>query len=66
MKQSKIVTLLIGGVIGAALGVLIAFFFHKQVQQNDNQLTITPRQGVKVGMGFVNLIRSIFDLGKLN
>jgi len=66
MKQSKIVTLIIGGVIGAALGVLIAFFFHKQIQQNNNRLKITPRQGVKVGMGLVNLVRSIFDMGRGN
>lgn len=63
MKPSKIVTLVLGGVIGAAIGVLAAFFFQKRIERIDHALKITPRQGLKVGTSLVNLIRSIFDIG---
>lgn len=64
MKPSKIVTLVIGGVVGAALGVLTAFFFQKRLERADQSLKITPRQGLKVGTNLVNLIRSLFDIGR--
>ena len=64
MKPSKIITLIVGGIIGAALGVLTAFFFQKQLQRNEAHLKITAGQGIKVGTSLIHLLRTIFDIGR--
>lgn len=64
MKSSKVITLVVGGVVGAALGVFTAFFLQKQLEKNSEPFKLTSGKGAKVGMGVLNLIRSIFELGR--
>lgn len=64
MKRSGIITLVVGGVVGAALGVFAAFMIQRQLQQSGNKLKITPGQGLNVGKSIVSLFRAIFDLGR--
>jgi hypothetical protein len=64
MSKSKTIYLVVGGFIGALLGVLTALIINKQVADLKEPLKLSPGQGVKVGMGVVNLLRSIFEIGK--
>lgn len=66
MKKSGIITLVVGGVVGAALGVFAAFLIQRQMKQPDSKFKITPGQGLNVGKGLVALFRAIFDLGRVS
>jgi len=53
-----------GGVAGAAVGVVISFLFQKRVQKSGQPLKFSPGQGIKVGAGFFNFLRALFDIGR--
>ncbi len=59
----KLQTLVIGGVLGALIGVGAAFLMAKRAEQKGTTLSITPGNGVKLGMLVAGLLRSVFSLG---
>ena len=59
----KLQTLVIGGVLGALIGVGAAFLMTKRAEQNGTTLSITPGKGVKLGMLVAGLLRSVLSLG---
>lgn len=60
----KLQTLLIGGVIGAIVGVGAAFLLTKRAEQRGMKLAITPGKGVQLGVMLAGLLRSILSLGE--
>ncbi len=60
----KLKTLLIGGAIGALVGVGAAFLLTKRAEQQGKQLAITPGKGVQLGVMLAGLMRSILSLGE--
>jgi hypothetical protein len=56
--------LLIGGVIGALVGVGAAFLLTKRAEQKGQSLTMTPAKGVQLGVMVAGLLRSILSLGE--
>jgi hypothetical protein len=60
----KIQTLLIGGVLGALVGVGAAFLLTKRAEQKGTQLAVTPAKGVQLGVMIAGLLRSILTLGE--
>ncbi len=64
MKQNKALPIIIGGFLGAIMGVIAAFLFLRQTEKTETGSRITASQGVKAGMGILNLLRMISDLGK--
>jgi hypothetical protein len=60
----KLRTLLIGGTIGALVGVAAAFLLTKRAEQNGGSLAMTPGKGVKLGVLVAGLLRSILSLGE--
>jgi nitrate reductase gamma subunit len=56
-------TLVIGGVLGALVGVGAAFLLTKRAEQKGEKLSMTTGQGVKLGMLLAGLMRSILTLG---
>jgi hypothetical protein len=60
----KLTTLLIGGTIGALVGVAAAFLLTKRAEQNGRSLAMTPGKGVKLGVLVAGLLRSILSLGE--
>ncbi len=60
----KLKTLLIGGVVGALVGVGAAFLLTKRAEQKGTQLSITPGKGVQLGVMVAGLMRSILTLGE--
>lgn len=60
----KLKTLLIGGAIGALVGVGAAFLLTKRAEQKGQWLAITPAKGVQLGVLLAGLMRSILSLGE--
>jgi hypothetical protein len=60
----KIRTLVIGGVVGALVGIGAAFLLTRNAEQKGTQLAITPGKGVRLGVLLAGLLRSIVSLGE--
>ncbi len=60
----KFKTPLIGGAVGALVGVGAAFLLTKRAEQKGTQLAITPVKGVQLGVMVAGLMRSILSLGE--
>ena len=60
----KLKTLLIGGALGALVGVSAAFLLVKRAEQRGQSLAITPVKGVQLGVMLAGLMRSILSLGE--
>ena len=56
--------LLIGGSIGALVGVGAAFLLTKRAEQKGQSLAITPVKGVQLGVMLAGLLSSILSLGE--
>ncbi|KAF0107527.1 MAG: hypothetical protein FD146_1561 [Anaerolineaceae bacterium] len=59
----KTKTLVIGGVIGALVGVGGAFLLVRRAEQQGKPLAISTGKGVQLGMLIAGLLRSILSLG---
>jgi len=55
-------TLVIGGVLGALVGLGAAFLLTRRAEQKGTRLAITPTKGVKLGVMIAGLLRSILSL----
>jgi nitrate reductase gamma subunit len=60
----KIQALVIGGVLGALVGVGAAFLLTRRAEQKGTQLAVTPRKGMQLGVLLAGLLRSIVSLGE--
>ncbi len=60
----KLQTLVIGGVLGALVGVGAAFLLTKRAEQSGTKLALTPGKGVQLGVMLAGLLRSILSLGE--
>lgn len=60
----KVKTMMIGGLLGALVGVGAAFLLTKRAEQSGTPLSITPRKGVQLGVMLAGLLRSILTLGE--
>lgn len=58
----KTITLVIGGAAGLITGVAAAFILIKRREQDDGTpLKFSSKEGAKIGVGVVNLLRSIAE-----
>ena len=60
----KYKTILIGGSIGALVGMGAAYLLTKRAEQKGQTLAITPVKGVQLGVMLAGLLRSILSLGE--
>lgn len=58
----KIQAMVIGGVLGALVGVGGALLLIRRADQKGTTLAITPRKGVQLGVMLAGLLRSILSL----
>lgn len=56
-------TIMIGAVLGACVGVAAAYIYIQNLK-DDQQPSITPGDGVKLGVLVFGLLRSIASLGE--
>lgn len=59
----KAQTLVIGGVLGALIGIGAALLLTKRAEQKGTKLAMTPVKGVQLGVMLAGLLRSILSLG---
>jgi hypothetical protein len=52
-------TLIIGGLIGAIIGVISAVLIVKEVEENEDSTAISPAKGMRLGMLVMNFLRQI-------
>ena len=65
MNQSvKTVTLLIGTLLGAALGFKIASTFIEESENDDNKLPITATQGLQLGLTALGMLKQVNGISK--
>jgi len=60
---SRTTTLLAGAVIGAIAGIVAAGLVHRRAQKNERDSTLTPSEGIKIGLLVFGLLRTIASLG---
>lgn len=60
----KVQALVVGGVLGALVGVGAAFLLTKRAEQKGAPLAITPGKGVQLGVMIAGLLRSVLSLGE--
>ena len=55
-------TIILGGLIGAIVGVVAAVMLVRQVEEDDNQHSLTVGKGVQIGMLVLGLLRQITQI----
>jgi hypothetical protein len=60
----KTQALVVGGVMGALVGLGAAYLLTKRADQKGTPLAITPGKGVQLGVLLAGLLRSILSLGE--
>jgi len=59
----KMKSIVVGGVLGALVGVGAALLLTKRAEQKGTKLAMTPVKGVQLGVMLAGLLRSILSLG---
>ncbi len=62
-KNWKSTTIIIGAVIGAAVGALSGFLLVKRAEADQIPPKLTAGEGVQVGLGVLGVLRMIAGLG---
>lgn len=60
----KTKTLLIGGIVGLLSGLFAAFLLIQRSDQNQQKPELKAKDGVKVGLGLLGVLRLIADMGE--
>jgi len=60
----KLRILLIGAVLGAATGLGAAYLLTRRADERGETLSITSKEGLKLGVMIAGLLRSILSLGE--
>ncbi|HAD07003.1 MAG TPA: hypothetical protein DCE76_07560 [Anaerolineaceae bacterium] len=62
MENWKTKTIVIGGLIGAAAGIIAALLLIQRAEETQQMPRLTAGDGVKVGVGVLGLLRLISDI----
>jgi hypothetical protein len=57
-------TMIIGGVLGALIGISAAYLWVSRNLNPDEPRKMTAGDGVKVGLGVLGLLRLVADIGQ--
>jgi len=55
--------MIIGGLIGALTGLGAAYILIQRAEKQNIQPSLSPGEGVKLGLGVLGLLRLIADIG---
>ena len=59
----KMKALVIGGVLGAVLGIGAAYLYVSNVEESGEDPDVSPRDAVTIGVTVIGLLRQIANLG---
>lgn len=59
----KVRTLVIGGLLGALIGLGAAYLLTRRAEEQGTTLSISPGKGMQMGVLVAGLLRSILSLG---
>lgn len=62
-NNRNITTLIIGAVVGALTGVGAAYLLLQRANRNENEVSVTTGEGLRLGLLILGLLRSIAALG---
>ena len=62
MSSKSTRTLVLGTLIGALTGAIASYLLVKRAEEQNAELQISPKNGVKLGVGIVSLFRLITSL----
>lgn len=62
VNRWKVQTLVIGGVLGALVGLGAAYMLTQRAEQKGTQFSITPGKGLQMGALVAGLLRSILSM----
>lgn len=63
MKNWKGKVLILGAVVGAAVGVTAAYLFTQKADELESKPELSTGDGVKLGLLLLGLVRQIVELG---
>ncbi|MEK6223179.1 MAG: hypothetical protein N2D54_13115 [Chloroflexota bacterium] len=55
-------SILVGGIIGAVIGVSAARMLVREAEENENEKALTTGKGLQIGMLILGLLRQITNL----
>lgn len=64
-KNWKTITWIAGGAIGLLVGLVSAHLIIKNQEENAGDSSITPKDGLKIGVGLAALLKQISEIGKI-
>lgn len=62
-RPTKPGTLLTGALLGAAAGLIAANLLQRRAAKGERESTLTPAEGIKLGLLVFGLLRAIASLG---
>jgi hypothetical protein len=63
LENWKTKTMIIGGVLGLVSGLFAAFLLIQRSDQKQQKPQLNAKDGVKVGMGLLGVLKLISDMG---
>jgi gas vesicle protein len=63
-SQWKARAMLVGGVVGALLGVGTAYLLAQRAEREGRQLEIGPGEGLRLGVLLLGMLRQVAGLGE--
>jgi len=55
-------TLLVGTILGALTGLIASYLLVKRAEDEEGDVQITPKDGVKLGVGIISLFKLVTSL----
>ena len=62
-QNDKLTTYVLGGIIGAALGVVAALLIDRSAELNGKELRFTGKKAGKTAMGIIQVLWSLIEKG---
>jgi hypothetical protein len=56
--------LFLGGLLGALTGVGVAYFLVRRAEEQAQEISIGPGEGVRLGLLLLGLLRQVAELGE--
>lgn len=63
VDNQKVVTLAIGGIIGALIGLVAAYLLWKNAEKSDGEIQVSASEGISLSLLVMGLLRQVAKIG---